>query len=72
MPDDTLQQFKTDIEALQTKYNVKLKAAIDFPTYKILPPEVQLALLIIEKHGGLMSIGYQDIEPKGDTDNGNV
>ena len=42
-----------EVETIFKKYNLTLGAEMDFPMYRELPVEVQLALKVIEKHGGV-------------------
>lgn len=55
--DDTL---KASLKDLGLTYNISL----EFPNYKKLPPEVELALLVISKHETSFVFNYQ--EQKGD------
>lgn len=51
--DETLKAFKKDYDALLFTYNLEEKPDMDFPQYRQLPLEVQLAILILKKHGGV-------------------
>ncbi len=42
--------FQNELNALLKKYNLKIGAKIDFPIYKKLPIELQLALEVIKNH----------------------
>jgi len=44
------EEFTKEYEALRKKYGLELSPAMDFYEYKVLPEEVQLALLILNKH----------------------
>ena len=46
-----LNLVQTEVNEALTRNNCTLTYQIDFPTYKILPDEVKLALLILQKHG---------------------
>ena len=40
-----------EIQDILNKYNLKISYEFDFPRYKILPPEVKLALKVLENNG---------------------
>lgn len=44
------QDFAKDFQNLLEKYEIKVAIRLDFPEYKILPDEVKLALIVINKH----------------------
>lgn len=44
------EQFQKELEALREKYHLDLVPVMDFFEYKVLPEELQLALLILGKH----------------------
>jgi len=50
------------IDEYLKKHKFKLGYAIDFPIYKILPEEVQLALKVLTKHGMQVLITLKPIE----------
>lgn len=43
-------QFEAELKELLKKYNFELGGTVNFPLYKQLPIEVQLALKILAKH----------------------
>lgn len=47
--ENQLEKAKAELEELKTKYDVELQVNIDFPVYKVLPDELQLALRVIAK-----------------------
>lgn len=52
--------FESELIELQKKYRLKLHSDIDFPIYKILPDDVELAMIIIRKHGAVCKSSYID------------
>ena len=44
------EKFTEELNALREKYGLDLLPTMDFFEYKVLPEEVQLALLILNKH----------------------
>ena len=52
---------REQLDRVLKSYNYKLGYEMEFPIYKILPDEVKLALLILQKHGMKVSI---TIKPK--------
>jgi len=42
--------------------NLKMAVAIDFPIYKELPPDAQLAMLVLEKHGATFKMTFKEIK----------
>lgn len=53
-----------EIEAVLKKYKVKTGFFINFPQYKILPDEVKLALIILDKHGMEIQLTLKPVEEK--------
>lgn len=52
--------FEQGLKDLRERLGLELSPQIDFPIYKQLPPEVQLALEVIKKHGGVYVTSYID------------
>lgn len=48
-------EFEKEYVALLAKFNFKLITELKFPQYNMLPPEVVLALKVIENHGGQLT-----------------
>ena len=44
------ENFTQELEKLRNKYQLDLLPSLDFYEYKVLPEEVQLALLVLNKH----------------------
>jgi len=61
---DKLAEFTREIESVQNKYGFKLQARLDFPQYKILPPEVKLAISVLTKNGAVLKIFAENIKKK--------
>ena len=66
--DELLEQrvklFETELTPLLKKHHIKMDVAMEFPDYRNLPPEVQLARIIISKHNMQYRIVYMDDEGK--------
>lgn len=60
--ENRVKDFKVEFEPVLKKYNLKIVALVDFPLYKKIPLEVQLALLVLKKHEGEYKIGFQNAE----------
>lgn len=58
------QKFGEEFNNLLKKYNYKLQVNLNFPEYKILPPELQLALVVIDKHKNEFLINFIDLGEK--------
>ena len=61
---EQVEKFGKELEQLLSKYGLKMHMGIDFPTYKVLPIDLQLALQLVEKHGGQFQLSYEVEEPK--------
>lgn len=57
---ERIKLFEAELKALQEKYQLQLHADVQFPIYKVLPDEVELAMIIIKKHGAVCSSSYID------------
>ena len=55
----TKEEVNKQIQDILKKNNLRMAYKMEFPIYRILPPEVQLALAILEKHGMKIQITYQ-------------
>lgn len=47
---DKVNSLEKEILALEAQYGLTSIVSLDFPRYKVLPKEVELAILILEKH----------------------
>lgn len=61
---ESVEKFGKELEQLLSKYGLKMRMGIDFPTYKVLPIDLQLALQLVEKHGGQFQLSYEVEESK--------
>jgi hypothetical protein len=52
----TVDEYCKAKDELLAKFGLDEIAEIDFPNYKKLPPEVQLAIMVINQHGALNQI----------------
>lgn len=59
--EERVKSFNNDLAPLLKKYNLKMGATINFPLYRKLPIEVQLALEILKKHEVEYRIGFQEV-----------
>jgi len=62
--EDRIKVFEKEFVELLAKNELEYIIMVDFPIYKILPPEVELAMKIINKHGVQYQLGYSDIIKK--------
>ncbi|MDE1868039.1 MAG: hypothetical protein KGI08_10075, partial [Thaumarchaeota archaeon] len=53
--------FNKELTALLQKYHLKMEGGMDFPQYKILPTELQLAILLIQQHRGQYLMNLIDL-----------
>ena len=53
-PEVRIKKANREITEVLKKYNLKLSTKWDFPAYRELPIEVQLAIKVIEKHDGIL------------------
>lgn len=51
----TAEDFLKDIQKIEEQHNVKIEQRLLFPDYLRLPADLQLAILIIEKHNPQIS-----------------
>jgi hypothetical protein len=55
-----IKQFEEDLEELLKKHDLSLQITEDFPVYRLLPEEVQLALAVLKKHGMQYKFSYTE------------
>lgn len=60
LPHDII-EFEKKLKKLLEDSNIAIETTVDFPQYKILPEEVRLALLVLQKHGGVFKPVYKRI-----------
>lgn len=60
----TPEEAMARIETYLQKHGFKITYTVDFPIYKILPDEVQLALSVLNKHGMSVSLEIKPIQEK--------
>jgi len=58
------QKVEKMIADILLENNLKLDELIDFPTYKVYPDEVKLALMVLERHGAKIMRSYQLLDEK--------
>lgn len=58
--EERIKLFEKDFEQGLTKYNLNWNIAANFPVYNILPPEVKLALIVLENHKVDYKLSYSD------------
>lgn len=54
--EEKIAEANKEIQEVLNKKGLKLSYDMSFPIYKILPDEVKLSLLVLEKHGMKLSI----------------
>lgn len=59
-----VENCEKDLVEIEKKYGLKVSAAADFPVYKQLPVEVQLAVMVLERHGIVFVRKFIDSEVK--------
>jgi hypothetical protein len=52
--------FQEKLEEIKKELNVEVQINIDFPEFKILPADIQLALLVISKHTSNFSLTLKE------------
>lgn len=52
--------IEKEYKELLKKYNLELVITIDFPEYRILPVEIQLAQAVLAKHRVTYTISYME------------
>ena len=57
-----IEEFSKEFNELLQKYNVTPQIHLDFPDYKNLPAEVQLALLVINNHKNNFVLNFKENE----------
>lgn len=57
-------KFEEEYKALQDKYQLKPSISLEFPQFKILPEEVQLALVVVQKYDYKFMLSYEDLKGK--------
>jgi len=55
-----LEQFSQKFNELLKEFNVKPQISLDFPDYKNLPIDIQLALLVIDKHKNQFILNFME------------
>lgn len=55
-----------EIQDVLAKYKLKMVVKMDFPLYRQLPDEVQLALKVLENHKGTHLLEYINLENNND------
>lgn len=57
---ERVKSFEKEFSNLLNKYNLDWNVVASFPVYNILPSEVKLALIVLEKHGVEYRLSYSD------------
>ena len=60
--DDKIKVFEIELQDLLKKHNLQMLMKMNFPQYKILPIEVQLAIQVLLKEGVQYQIFYKEKE----------
>lgn len=59
-PKVRIKQFEDEYSVLPKKYHLKVNITMKFPQYNILPDEVKLAILVLQRHGMEFGFNYED------------
>ncbi len=59
---NNIEKANEEIQEVLKKYHVKVDQSIEFPVYRILPDEIQLALNILKKHGMKIVFFLKDLQ----------
>ena len=59
-----MEKLQKEFESLKSKYGVELSIKMDFPEYKRLPVDVQLALAVLSKHTINYIVEFKDNDNK--------
>jgi len=54
--------FLQEFEDLKKKHNVEMEVSMDFPMYKVLPDDVKLALLVLQKHNVQYQLSVKEVK----------
>lgn len=69
-PKDDLKErkasFTKEFEELKKKYNLDFSPLLNFPEYRIIPDDVQLALVVINKHKTNYILNLVEVKPNDD------
>ena len=57
-----IEEFSKKFNELLQEYNVTPEIHLDFPEYKNLPVDVQLALIVINKHKNTFVLNFKENE----------
>lgn len=63
-PKERIKRGQKELQEILKKYNLTLTTEWDFPMFRELPIEVQLALKVIEKNGGVLQMRLIDKSKK--------
>ena len=61
---EKVEDFTKELQTLKEKYQLDFSVAIDFPDYKVLPSDLQLALAVMSRHRLSYVLGFKDLETK--------
>ena len=57
---EKIEKYEEKIKELDKEFNLSPVVSIEFPQYKILPVEVQLALKVLENHEYKLMLSYKE------------
>jgi hypothetical protein len=55
-----IELFEKELGELLEKHNLDMTIMMDFPEYRILPEEIQLAIIVLNKHRMQYKISYKE------------
>ena len=56
------QEFSKEFNDLLLKYGYKVQISLDFPEYKVLPDDLKLALVVMNKHKNQFLLNFIETE----------
>lgn len=62
--DERIKLYEREAKNLLNKYKLSYQVGLEFPEYRIIPDEIQLALLLISKQKHQFVFQYEDLTEK--------
>jgi hypothetical protein len=57
---EKIEEYEKKVKELDKTYNLSPVVTIEFPQYRVLPDEVQLALKVLERHEYKFMLSYKE------------
>jgi hypothetical protein len=61
---ERIANFEKELNELKAKYQLETGLSLEFPNYKVLPHDLELALLIVQNHKYQFMLSYEDTKGK--------